>query len=242
MLDFTLTEEQLMMQKMARDFAEKEVKPIAMARDKMQDPFEAFPADVVKKSFELGFHKMTIPEQYGGLGLDCLTHCLVLEEFAAADAGFALGYDAHAIVASIALENGTEEQRETFVKSLTEGEGGWCAAAATEPNTGPSAFFTDHGTVALDTFARREGDEYVINGEKIFCTNAGSPFTKWYRIMARTDKSRTGLESTSVFFVWAGTPGLNVVKLGQDGPKAFHKRSSPSGRAQGAQELYGGRC
>ena len=71
MVDFTLSEQQLAMQKMARDFAEKEIKPVAMKREKIADPEEAFPVDLFKKSFDLDLHKTCIPPKYGGLGLDC---------------------------------------------------------------------------------------------------------------------------------------------------------------------------
>ena len=213
MVDFALTEEQLMMQKMAKDFAEKEVKPIAMALDKKQDPKESFAVDATRKSFKLGFHKMTVPKQYGGQGLDSLTHCVVWEEFAVADAGFALGHDANSVVLSIALECATEEQRKEFVSALVEGEGGWCASAMTEPNVGPSGFFADAANMQLTATGRRVGDEYVLNGEKVFCTNGGSPFTKWYRVMVQTDKAVKGPQGMSVFYVWADTPGLNVVKF-----------------------------
>ena len=213
MLDFTPTEEQLMMQKMARDFAQKEVKPYAMVWDKIPDPAKAFCADATRKSFKLDFHKMTVAKQYGGLGMDCLTHCLVWEEFAVADGGFALGHHANGIVSSIVQESASEAQRKEFLGALMAGEGGWCASAMTEPNVGPSGFFADVNNMQLTATARKVGNEYVLNGEKVFCTNAGSPFTKWVRVMAQTDKTVKGPKGMSCFYIWSDTPGFKVVKF-----------------------------
>ena len=123
MVDFTLTEEQLALQKLARDFAEKEIKPVAIARDRIVDPGEAFPVDLFKKSFELGFHKMFIPPEYGGMGLDCLTSAIIWEEIAAGDAGVCVSYQGHALAITQMVNAATEEQKETFLKAVTEGEG-----------------------------------------------------------------------------------------------------------------------
>jgi len=209
MVDFTLTEEQLALQKLARDFADREIKPIAMERDRMVDPKEAFPVDLFKKSFELGFHKMFIPPKYGGMGLDCLTSALMWEEIAAGDAGVCVSYQGHALAITQMVNAGTEEQRETFLGAVTEGEGCLTALAFTEPNVGP-CWLLVYPDYAMETTAVLQGDEYVLNGTKSFCTNGGTPLTKWYVIHARTDMNKRGMEAHSTFLIWADTPGLTV--------------------------------
>jgi len=211
MVDFALTEEQLAIQKLARDFAEKEIKPVAMERDRIVDPKEAFPVDIFKKSFELGFHKAFIPTKYGGLGLDCLTCLLIWEELAVGDAGVCVSFQGHALALEQTINSGTEEQRETFLGAVTEGEGCLTALSFTEPNVGPCwlLVFPDY---AMETTAVLQGDDYVLNGTKNFVTNGGTPLTKWYVIHARTDMTKGGLAAHNTFFVWADTPGLNVGK------------------------------
>jgi len=211
-VDFTLTEQQLAMQKMARDFAEREIKPVAMEREKIPDPKEAFPVDLFKKSFELDLHKTCIPAKYGGLGLDCLTHVIIWEELAAADAGFCVSYEGHVTTLTFMMNIATEEQREVFLRAVTEGEGGLVAIATTEPNVGPGWPIDDPFNYVMETTARLEGDEYVLNGNKSFCTNGGTPITKWYDIQARTDMTKPGVEAHSSFLVWPDTPGLTLGK------------------------------
>jgi acyl-CoA dehydrogenase len=212
MVDFTLTEEQVAMQKMARDFAQKEVKPVAMVREKIADPKEAFPVDLFKKSFALGFHKTCIPVKYGGLGLDCLTHVIMWEELGAADAGFCVSLEGHVTTLAFMINAATEEQRQIWLRSVTEGEGGLVAVATTEPNVGPGWPIDDPLSYVMETTARLKGDDWVLNGNKTFCTNGGTPLTKWYTIQARADMTKTGVDANASFLVWPDTPGLTVGK------------------------------
>jgi acyl-CoA dehydrogenase len=212
MVDFTLTEEQAAMQKMARDFAQKEIKPVAIVRDKISDPWEAFPLDLFKKSFTLGFHKTCIPIKYGGLGLDCLTHVIMWEELAAADAGFCVSLEGHVTCLAFMTNAATEEQREIWLRAVTEGEGGLVAVATCEPNVGSSWPMDDPITYNFETTARLKGNEWILNGNKNFCTNGGTPILKWYVIEARADMTKTGVESHADFLVWPDTPGLTVGK------------------------------
>ena len=213
MVDFELTEEQLQMQKLCRDFAKKEIKPLAKEIDRMPDPHKAFPVDLFRKSFELGIQKAVIPTQYGGLGLDCLTHVIMWEELAAGDAGFCVTYEGHVTALAYMLNGSTEEQKHRFLPALTEGEGGLIAIAVTEPNTGPGWLFTHPDTVVMQTRAKLDGDNYVLNGNKTFCTNGETPLTKWLIITAQTDTEKTGIESMSHFLVEAGTPGLSCPRM-----------------------------
>ena len=112
MIDFTLTPEQTAIQKSVREFAEKEVKAIAMERDQMPDHENIFPVDAFKKSFGINIHDAVIPKQYGGQGLDGLTCCIIWEELAAADAGFCVSYQGHFLALEhICGPTATEAQR-----------------------------------------------------------------------------------------------------------------------------------
>ncbi|MFO7962767.1 MAG: acyl-CoA dehydrogenase family protein [Desulfobacterales bacterium] len=218
MVDFKLTPEQFAIQKSVREFAEKEIKPIAMERDQMADHEAIFPAEQFKKSFDIGIHDATIPKQYGGQGLDCLTHVLIWEELAAADAGFCVSYQGHFLALEhICGPRATEQQRETFLRPLAE-KGGLAAYALTEPNVGPCWLLVQEDFIQ-ETTLERDGDDYILNGVKNFCTNGGSPLTKWYVIWARGDQEKVGLEACRTCFVWADSPGLTAPrsedKMGQ---------------------------
>jgi len=176
-MHFDLNEQQQMIKETAREFAEKEIKPVAMARDRIVDPEEAFPVDLFKKSFELGFHKMFIPPEYGGMGLDCLTSAIIWEEIAAGDAGVCVSYQGHALAITQMVNAATEEQKETFLKAVTEGEGCLTALSFTEPNVGP-CWLLVYPDYAMEATAVLEGDEYVLNGTKNFVTNGPMLFLR----------------------------------------------------------------
>lgn len=211
MVDFKLTPEQLAIQKSFREFAQNEIKPLAMELDQMPDHENIFPVDIFKKSFKIGLHEALIPTKYGGQGLDCLTCAIIWEEVAAADAGICVSFQGHALGIEFVTNSANEEQREVFLKAIMEGEGGIAAYAMTEPNVGPCwlLFQPDY---TMETTAVLDGGEYVLNGVKNFCTNGGSPLTKWYVIHARTDAKSGGLDAHGFFLVWADTPGLKSGK------------------------------
>jgi len=203
-----LNAEQKALQKAFREFAQKEIKPVAMEREKIDDPAEAFPIDLFKKSFDLDLHISNIPEEYGGMGLDCLSHVVIWEELAAADAGFCVSYQGHAMSLAFWMNAAPKEHLENFIRPFVEGEGGLVAVAATEPNVGPSWGITFPADYAMESTAVLDGDDYVLNGNKNFCTNGGTPLTKWYLIYARTDMDQTGVEAHAGFAVPADAPGF----------------------------------
>lgn len=210
MVDFSLTQKQIEMQELARDFSEKHIKPVAMEIDKISDPEKSFPVSLFEKSFEIGLQKTCIPEKYGGLGLDCLTHVVMCEELSAADIGFAISLQAHSLAVALMLNLGTEEQRETFSKPIVEG--GLAVISAVEANAGAAVPVLDPLNFAWETKATKNGDNWVLNGQKTYCTNAGTPLTKWIHFLVRTDMAQAGMPAHSGFLVWADTPGLKVGK------------------------------
>ena len=191
---YKLTEEQLEMQQMFRDFAEKEVAPIAIEIDEEHK----FPEENVAKMQELGFFGIPFDEEYGGIGLDTLTYVLCVEELSKACASTGVIVSAHTSLGADCINKfGNEEQKEKFLVPLASGEK-LGAFALTEPDAGTDA--SGQKTVAV-----KDGDEYVLNGTKIFITNAG--YADIYVVFAMTDKSQ-GTKGISAFIVEKGTPGF----------------------------------
>ena len=216
MIDFSLTEEQALLQRTARDFAQNEIKPLAREIEKL-DYSTARPWEMCKpvfdKAAELGFTLLLIPEKYGGLGRGCIDNVIIQEEFAAADIGIASYLGSAKTYPRILLEGGNEEQRERWLGEIVASGGFLIAGAQSEPDVAGSEAFCPfpNPKLGIKTFARREGDEYVINGSKsAFITNAG--VARYYLLYCRTDLSKPAYESTSAFYVPADTPGLTVGK------------------------------
>ncbi len=233
MVDFSLDDAQLAVQKTARDFAEKELKPVAAELDRIQDPKESWDWELYEKANRLGFNKILIPEEYGGLGLTMLDACIVVEELAVADAGFATTYFVHNAVTRHVVDGCTEEQKKEFLTACcndpeerylmaigdTEhgvaGDKSPRAYAAGKQLSGALDFndFTNAETVPVNnqkemtTFARQDGDHWVINGMKRF-TTMGSR-AKLYTITAKTDPEASDMDAAvATFFVPVNTPGL----------------------------------
>ena len=197
-MDLKLTEEQEMVRKMARDFAQKEVAPIAAEMDeKGEVPFEN-----IKKMGQLGLLGLTAPEEYGGGGADTVSYVVALEEIAKACASTAVVMAVQNSLVNYALARfGTEEQKRKFLVPLAQGEK-IGAYALTEPEAGSDA-------AAIRTRAVRDGDEYVINGTKHFITNGG--FADIVILYATVDPSK-GYRGITAFIVEKGTPGFSTGK------------------------------
>ncbi|HUT03298.1 MAG TPA: acyl-CoA dehydrogenase family protein [bacterium] len=196
MIDFELSEDQQMMRDMARDFAEKELKPVAQKLDEES----LWPADILKKMGELGFLGMTLPEEYEGAAMDPVSYALAVEEISRGDASCGVIMSIHvSLVCELILMFGTEEQKSRFLPSLARGETIGCFSL-TESGAG-----SDAGAVC--TTAVRDGDEYVLNGNKIFTT--GGAYADLIILFASTDRAK-GHKGMSVFIIPRGTPGLEV--------------------------------
>jgi butyryl-CoA dehydrogenase len=194
-----LTDEQQMIQALARDFAENEVKPIAAECDR-----EArFPHATVKRMGELGLMGVMVPETWGGAGASALAYVLALEEVAAACASHAVVMSVNnSLVCGPLVRHGTAEQRERFLAPLASGRGLGCFAL-TEPQAGSDA-------TNLATLARRDGDHYVLDGRKAFVTNGRESTVAL--VFAQTDPAR-GHRGISAFLIDQGTAGLLVPKV-----------------------------
>lgn len=223
-MNFELTESQLMVRTMAREFAEREIKPVAMEFDRRADPIQCLPIDLYQKGFALDFHKMVIPEAHGGTGLDALSACLILEELAAADPGYALTWHVNNIGITFLYNQGTEAQCLQFIKPIVGLDAGVTALSTTEPDGGvTSVQVIDLMSLVYKTTARLDGNEWVINGSKVLCSNSGLPFNRWVMVYCRTDMTRVGPLAIGPIIVPAGTPGFEV--LGEE-DKMGHRLSS----------------
>ncbi len=197
-MNFSLTKQQLLFQQMIREFAEKEVKPLAAEVDEQ----ERFPMETVEKMAKIGIMGIPIPTQYGGAGGSNLLYSIAVEELSAACATTGVIVSAHtSLCAAPILEHGTEAQKQKYLPKLASGE--WIGAfGLTEPNAGTDAS-------AQQTTAVLDGDNYIINGSKIFITNA--IYAHVYVIFAMTDKSQ-GVKGITAFIVEKGTPGFSIGK------------------------------
>ena len=210
-MDFKLTEEQVMIKNMVRDFAEKEIAP----RAEEIDATDQFPSDICKRMGELGLFGIPFAEAYGGSGGDYLGQVIALEEIARVSGTVAIILDAQTSLCCEPLYLfGTEEQKLKFLPSLISGQK-IGAFGLTEPQAG-----SDAG--ATRTRAVRDGNEWVINGQKIFITNGS--LADVLVVTAKTDPEK-GTKGISAFIVEKGTPGF---KPGRDEKKMGLKGSVTS--------------
>ena len=201
---FELTEEQMAIQKAAREFAEKE---FTSEKGRQCDEEYEFPWELYRKSARLGFSGISLPEKYGGQGLGCIEECLVSEEFNRADSTLAAPvlWDGGGL-ASLVTKFGTEKQKEKYIPRVCRGEI-VCALALTEPNHG-----SDAGIVGLETTAAKDGDEWVINGTKTYITCGN--IAEAVAVCCQTNPNvQPQYRGVSMIIVEKGTPGFEANTL-----------------------------
>lgn len=193
---FNLTEEHLMIQKAARDFANDVLKPGVIDRDEHQK----FPTEEIKQMGELGFMGMMVDPKYGGGGMDCVSYVLAMEEISKIDASCSVVMSVNNSLVCWGLETfGTEEQKQKYLIPLAKGEiiGGFCLS---EPEAGSDA--TSQKTTAID-----KGDHYLVNGTKNWITNGNSASV--FLVIAQTDITK-GHKGINALIIEKGTPGFVV--------------------------------
>ena len=197
-MDFSLSKTEELFLQMIREFAEKEVKPLAAEVDEE----ERFPLETVEKMAKTGLMGIPVPVKYGGAGGTNLMYGMAVEELSRVCGTTGVVLSAHtSLCCAPIMENGTEEQKMKSLPRLASGE--WIGAfGLTEPNAGTDA-------AMQQTTAVLDGDQYVLNGNKIFITNA--VYAHVYVIFAMTDKS-LGNKGISAFIVEKGTPGFSIGK------------------------------
>jgi butyryl-CoA dehydrogenase len=216
-MDYFLTEEQLMIRDLARQIAQERIVPVRAELDEKNE----YPTEIIKVLAQSDMFGLFIPEEYGGLGKGCLELCIAVEELSAACLGVATTYAANALGSYPLLLFGSEAQKKKYLPDIAAGKK-TVAFGLTEANAG-----SDAG--GIQTTARLEGNEYVINGTKQWITNGGE--ADIYTIIAITDKSK-GPRGASAFVVEKGAPGFT-----------FGKKEDKMGiRASATRELIFNNC
>ncbi len=209
MIDFSLTEEQKALQKLARDFAQNEMAPVAAEHDESGE----FPWPIVRKAHELGLMNIIIPEEYDGMGGSALEECLVAEEFFAGCAGMGSSMMANNLAITPIILAGTPEQKERFLTPLME-EPIMAAFCLTEPGAGSDV-------ASLRTAIAKDGDDYILNGTKMFITNGG--VAQMYTVFATFEPGKGNYRAFCAFVVPRDAAGVSV---GKKENKMGHRASS----------------
>lgn len=195
-MDFTFSEDIQLLKKAVNDFVQEEVEKVAMEIEENDE----IPAHIIDASKDMGLFGLSIPEEYGGLGLDMVGKCAIYEELGKTHNGYTTLIGAHTGIGSVGIvELGTEAQKKKYLPKMATGE--WIGAfALTEPSAGSNA-------ANLKTKAEKKGDKYILNGSKHYITNAvcGNVFT----VMAVTDPSK-GAKGITSFIVEKDFPGFIV--------------------------------
>ena len=197
-MDFSFTDEQNQLRRSIREFAEGEIAPHVMEWDEVSK----FPLEIMPKLAEMGLLGVIFPEQYGGAGLGYIEYVIAIEELSRIDGSIGIIVAAHnSLCSNHIFKFGTEEQKKKYLTPLAQGKkiGAW---SLTEPEAGSDAGGTR-------TTARRDGNSWIINGSKTFCTNGH--YADYAVVMALTDKSKNS-HGISAFIVEKGTPGFKPGK------------------------------
>lgn len=208
-MDFTLTAEQQHVQQLARQFAEEEVAPISREADERG----IFPMHLVKRMGELGFLAGPVDPEYGGAGMDYISYALLCEELGRVDSSVRGFLTVHASLVALCIQEwGTEEQKRRYLPRLASGEWIGCYAL-TEPNAGSDA-------ASIETTASEDGDDYILNGEKIWITNGVS--AQLAIVFATKDRSERH-KGICAFLVETDTPGFQRERM--PGKELGHRAS-----------------
>ncbi|KAG2177011.1 hypothetical protein INT43_007665 [Umbelopsis isabellina] len=204
-ISFALNDEQKSFQDLARKFALEEIIPVAAEHDLTGK----YPTEVIKKAWELGLVNTHIPAEYGGLGLGVLDGAIVTEELAYGCSGIQTAIEANGLAEAPVIVAGNEEQKKKYLGRMTE-EPLMASYGVTEPGAGSDV-------AGLKTSAVKKGDKWVINGQKMWITNAGH--ANWFFVLARTDATASTGKAFTGFIVDADTPGIQVgrkeINMGQ---------------------------
>lgn len=197
MIGFNLTDEQQQLQGLAREFAEKEIRPRAGHHDESGE----WPSEILEKAWELGLINGHIAEADGGLGLSTLDEVILSEELGWGCTGIATAMTANTLAQAPVIVAGNDAQRKKYLAPFSERHH-MCSYAVTEPGAGSDV-------AGVQTTATKKGDTYLLNGQKMWITGAGH--AEWFFVLAKTDKA-AGHKGMSGFIVDANAPGITVGK------------------------------
>jgi alkylation response protein AidB-like acyl-CoA dehydrogenase len=232
-VDFELTDEQRLFRQTLREFADKEIVPVAPEWERTG----RYPTEIVSKLRELGLFGLNVPEEYGGLGADRVTYALAFEEIARAWLGAAGLFGPHSVACWLIARNGTHQQKERYLPKMATGELR-SGIALTEPGAG-----TD--LQGITTTAVKDGDHYVVSGTKTWITNARVAGV--LPVLVKTGKTAKPHAGMSVLLVDTDSPGFTVgrdlPKLGYKGPETcelvLDQVRVPTGGLLGGEEGHG---
>jgi alkylation response protein AidB-like acyl-CoA dehydrogenase len=211
-MDFALTEEQRAWQVKARKFAEEEIRPITLQRDQIADPVETFTWDIIKKGSKLGFRTAVVSKERGGHAIDFVTQAIVMAELARGDSAISKTFSqcwkwSHVIQALC-----TDEQKQRFLSAFIADDTFVMGSGGTEPTAGSdNRMPPDDIRAGMKLKAERQGDKWVLNGDKVFIANGS--IAKLFFVQARTDPTVKLSEGTTRFLVPRDTPGFRHGKV-----------------------------
>ena len=212
-MDFSLSNEQRSWQMAARKFAQDEIKPITLDLDEAPDAHGTFNWDIVEKGSKLGFRTLAVPKEYGGEGTDYVTQALVMAELARGDSAIAKTFSQNWKWSHLISQACNAEQKERFLRPFVADHRFLLGKGITEPTAGSDNRMPppDAPKAGLKLRAERDGDHWILNGEKCFIANA--PVGKLFFIDARTDPNAPLKQGTTMFLVPSDTPGFRIGKV-----------------------------
>ena len=210
MVDFKLTEQQVTLRDLARNFVRKEIIPVRAELDREPDPHKGFSWDLIRKADEVGLRTLSLKEKDGGIEADIITRCVVGEEIAAGDLGFAVCLDQIWKISGAIVKICNEEQQERFIPMFRDDPECILSICITEPSGGSNYIPPMERKETIQTRAELKGDKWVLNGSKCFISNAG--LSKLYLVFAVTDPDKDFYERFSAFLVTSDSPGFSIGK------------------------------
>jgi alkylation response protein AidB-like acyl-CoA dehydrogenase len=212
-MDFSLNEEQRHWQQEARKFAEEEIRPLSVERDQIEGGFEPWDWNVIVKGSKLGFRTLAVPKEWGGPGADFVTQAIVMAELAKGDSAISKAFSQNWKWSHLISASCTDEQKERFLKPFLADDRYLMGRGITEPNAGSDNRFPpeDAPKAGFRLKAERDGDEWILNGEKCFIAN-GSVGSLFF-VDARTNPEVNVKQGGTLFMVPKGTKGFRVGKV-----------------------------
>jgi alkylation response protein AidB-like acyl-CoA dehydrogenase len=212
-MDFALNDEQREWQARARRFADEEIRRISAARDAVRQPRETWDWEIIEKGSRLGFRTAAVPQAWGGHGIGFVTQALVMAELAQADSAISKAFSQNWKWSHLIAEFCTDDQKRRFLSPFLADHRYVIGSASTEPNSGSDNRYPplDDLKAGFRLRADRDGDHWLLNGEKCFIANGS--VGKLFFVSARTDFSVVAREGTTIFMVPADTPGFRVGKI-----------------------------
>ncbi|MEL0105318.1 MAG: acyl-CoA dehydrogenase family protein [Rhodospirillales bacterium] len=212
-MDFSLSDEQKAWQRKAREFSENEIRPLSVARDQIEGPFDPWHWDLIEKGSKLGLRTMAVPKAYGGPETDFVTQSLVMMELAKGDSAMSKAFSQNWKWSHLIAHACTEDQKERFLKPFLADHRYLMGRGITEPNAGSDNRLPpkEDPKAGFKLRAERDGDDWILNGEKCFIAN-GSVGSLFF-VDARTDPSVNISQGGTLFLVPKETPGFRVGKL-----------------------------